>query len=78
MFFGVALRGLARETELAASHLVYPMFVVAGGEKRAPIASLPGLDHRSIDGAVEPCATIPGTIRRAVDCFGTRLDRSST
>src|ERR687894_466962 len=36
------LRGLARETELAASHLVYPMFVVAGGEKRTPIPSLPG------------------------------------
>src|SRR5215204_2082522 len=47
------LRGLARETEVAASHLVYPMFVVAGGEKRAPIASLPGIDHLSIDGAVE-------------------------
>ena len=47
------LRGLARETELAASHLVYPMFVVAGGEKRTPIASLPGIDHLSIDGAVE-------------------------
>src|SRR3954449_3100170 len=47
------LRGLARETELSASHLVYPMFVVAGGERRTPIASLPGIDHLSIDGAVE-------------------------
>ena len=47
------LRDLVRETELAASHLVYPMFVVAGGEKRAPIASMPGIDHLSIDGAVE-------------------------
>src|ERR687894_825419 len=47
------LRGLARETELSASHLVYPMFVVAGGERRTPIPSLPGIDHLSIDGAVE-------------------------
>src|SRR5919197_1389048 len=47
------LRGLARETELSASHLVYPMFVVAGGERRTAIASLPGIDHLSIDGAVE-------------------------
>jgi porphobilinogen synthase len=47
------LRGLARETELSASHLVYPMFVVAGAERRSPIASLPGIDHLSIDGAVE-------------------------
>ena len=36
------LRGLARETELSASHLVYPMFVVAGGEKRTPIAVAAG------------------------------------
>jgi porphobilinogen synthase len=47
------LRGLARETELSAAHLVYPMFVVAGGERRTPIASMPGIDHLSIDGAVE-------------------------
>src|SRR3954449_5643612 len=47
------LRGLARETELSAAHLVYPMFVVAGGARRRPIPSLPGIDHLSIDGAVE-------------------------
>src|SRR3954467_4946160 len=47
------LRGLARETELSAAHLVYPMFVVAGGARRTPIASMPGIDHLSIDGAVE-------------------------
>ena len=47
------LRGLTRETELSASHLVYPMFVVAGAERRTPIASMPGIDHLSIDGAVE-------------------------
>src|SRR6476661_3447322 len=62
------LRGLARETELSASHLVYPMFVVAGGEKRAPIASMPGIDHLSIDGAVEEAGIahslgIPGVLR---------------
>src|SRR3712207_4334814 len=32
------LRGLVRETELAVSHLVYPMFVVAGGGPPAPPA----------------------------------------
>jgi porphobilinogen synthase len=47
------LRGLVRETELSVSHLVYPMFVVAEGPRRTPIASLPGIDHLSIDGAVE-------------------------
>jgi porphobilinogen synthase len=47
------LRGLVRETDLAVSHLVYPMFVVASGPRRAPIAEMPGIDHLSIDGAVE-------------------------
>src|SRR3954453_6967755 len=45
------LRGLVRETELAVSHLVYPMFVVASGPRRTPIAELPGIDHPSIEGA---------------------------
>src|SRR5829696_3577980 len=64
------LRGLARETELAASHLVYPMFVVAGGEKRAPIASMPGIDHLSIDGAVEEAGSAHSLGIPAVLLFG--------
>src|ERR671915_626071 len=61
------LRGLTRETELSAAHLVYPMFVVAGGERRMPIDSLPGIDHLSIDGAVEEAGAaaalgIPGVL----------------
>jgi len=38
------LRGLVRETELSVSHLIYPMFVVAGGERRTPIPTMPGID----------------------------------
>ena len=64
------LRGLTRETELAASHLVYPMFVVAGGERRSPIASLPGIDHLSIDGAVEEAGIAHGLGIPAVLLFG--------
>ena len=64
------LRGLTRETELAASHLVYPMFVVAGGEKRTPIASLPGIDHLSIDGAVEEAGIAHSLGIPAVLLFG--------
>src|SRR5919108_97645 len=45
-----SLRGLTRETELSPSHLVYPMFVVAGGERRTPVPSVPGIAHLSIDG----------------------------
>src|ERR687894_1176665 len=69
------LRGLTRETELAASHLVYPMFVVAGGEKRAPIASLPGIDHLSIDGAVEEAGIAAGLGIPGVLLFGLPADK---
>jgi len=48
-----ALRGLVRETTLSAADLISPMFVVAGSEGRTPIASMPGVDHLSIDAAVE-------------------------
>ena len=63
------LRGLVRETELSVSHLVYPMFVVASGPKRTPIAEMPGIDHVSIDGAVEEA----GHRARAGDSGGAAL-----
>jgi len=61
------LRGLVRETELSVNHLIYPLFVVAGGEWRTPIPTMPGIDHLSIDGAVEEAGEaaalgIPGVL----------------
>src|ERR687893_2544995 len=47
------LRGLVRETELTPAHLVSPMFVRHGLDGRAPIPSMPGIDHLSISAAVE-------------------------
>ncbi len=43
------------------------MFVVAGSERRTPIAAMPGIDHLSIDGAVEEAGEaaalgIPGVL----------------
>src|SRR5215218_6719673 len=64
------LRGLVRETELSVSHLVYPMFVVATGPKRAPIAEMPGIDHLSIDGAVEEAGIAHALGIPAVLLFG--------
>jgi porphobilinogen synthase len=64
------LRGLVRETDLSVSHLVYPMFVVAGGERRRPIAALPGIDHLSIDGAVEEAGVAQSLGIPAVLLFG--------
>jgi porphobilinogen synthase len=64
------LRGLVRETELSVSHLVSPMFVVTGSERRTPIPSLPGVDHLSIDGAVEEAGIVAGLGIPAVLLFG--------
>src|ERR687893_1403935 len=64
------LRGLARETELSAAHLVYPMFVVAGSDRRTPIASMPGIDHLSIDHAVEEAGAAHALGIPAVLLFG--------
>jgi porphobilinogen synthase len=64
------LRGLVRETDLAVSHLVSPMFVVAGSERRTPIPSLPGVDHLSIDGAVEEAGIVARLGIPAVLLFG--------
>src|SRR4051812_28125916 len=64
------VRGLVRETELSVSHLVYPMFVVAGGARRAPIPSLSGIDHLSIEGAVEEAGQAAALGIPAVLLFG--------
>src|SRR4051794_24449444 len=64
------LRGLVRETDLAVSHLVYPMFVVASGPRRTPIVEMPGIDHLSIDGAVEEAGIAHSLGIPAVLLFG--------
>src|ERR671916_2287112 len=64
------LRGLTRETELSAAHLVYPMFVVAGSDRRTPIPSMPGIDHLSIDHAVEEAGAVHALGIPAVLLFG--------
>src|ERR671923_1136535 len=64
------LRRMVRETRLSIDHLIYPLFVVPGGEIRREIQAMPGCFHLSIDGVLEeergPCA--PGT--PAVMLFG--------
>ncbi len=64
------LRSLVRETDLSVSHLVYPMFAVASGPKRAPIGAMPGIDHLSIDGAVEEAGIAAALGIPAILLFG--------
>ncbi|CAA9549489.1 MAG: Porphobilinogen synthase [uncultured Thermoleophilia bacterium] len=54
------LRRLVRETRLDPADLILPLFVVPGVGVRRPVGSLPGVEHLSVDGAVEDA-------RRAAD-----------
>src|ERR671921_364270 len=69
------LRGLVRETDLSVAHLVSPMFVTTGSERRTPIPSLPGVDHLSIDGAVEEAGLVSSLGIPAVLLFGLPADK---
>src|SRR5436305_10377386 len=64
------LRGLVRETHLAAADLVYPMFVAHGLDRREPIAAMPGVDRLSIAHAVGEAGEAAGLGIPAVLLFG--------
>jgi porphobilinogen synthase len=48
------LRRMTRETRLEVSNLVYPLFV-HGGESNEPVASMPGVERRSVKNLVREC-----------------------
>ena len=48
------LRRMTRETRLDVADLVYPLFV-HGGEENAPVASMPGVERRSVKDLVREC-----------------------
>ncbi len=69
------MRRMLEETDLAARHLVHPLFVTAGQER--PISSMPGHQHHRpehLDGVVEDIASsgIP-----AVLLFGIPLEKDA-
>jgi porphobilinogen synthase len=47
-----ALRRLAQENVLSVNDLIWPMFVCDGNDVCDPVASMPGVNRRSIDGIV--------------------------
>jgi porphobilinogen synthase len=61
------LRDLVRETELSPRHLIQPLFVEHGLDRRTPIEAMPGIDRLSINHAVEEAgelhaAGVPGVL----------------
>ena len=45
-------RRLVRENVLTTNDLIWPLFVIDGDNKRAPVASMPGVERLSVDQAV--------------------------
>jgi porphobilinogen synthase len=69
------LRDMVRETELSASHLVYPMFVELGTDSRTPISSMPGIDRMSIAQAVDEAGQAHSLGIPAVLLFGIPAEK---
>jgi porphobilinogen synthase len=70
-----ALRGLVRETHLSAEHLVYPLFVTHGSDRREPIASMPGIERLTISHLAEEAREIAALGIPAVLLFGIPADK---
>jgi len=47
------IRGMIQETQLTASNLIWPVFVIEGHKQTQPITSMPGVERMSVDLAVE-------------------------
>src|SRR3954451_16438469 len=70
-----ALRDLVRETTLAASDLVLPVFVEEGLEGRTPISSMPGVDRHGIASAVDEAGAAFALGVPAVILFGIPAEK---
>ena len=68
------LRDMVRETELTPAHLVQPMFVQLGTDRRTPIEAMPGIERLSISHAVDEAGQAHDLGIPAVLLFGLPAD----
>jgi len=73
-----ALRSMVRETRLAATGLIYPMFACPGTNVRAEVSSMPGIYQQSADHIVEECREVAGLGIPAVILFGLPEHKDET
>jgi porphobilinogen synthase len=71
------LRGLVRETELSAAHLIQPLFVTAGSDVREDVGSMPGVERLSIAALVEEAAAVRAAGVDSVLLFGIPADKDA-
>lgn len=69
------LRALVRETRLAPSDFIYPIFVSHGRDLREPIASMPGQARLSVDQLPREAAELRSLDIPAVLLFGLPADK---
>ena len=69
------LRGLVRETDLAAGRLVLPLFVSEGTTAREPIATMPGVERLSVAAAVAEAREAAELGSAAVLLFGVPAEK---
>ena len=72
------MRELVRETELSPTHLVQPMFVVAGEGTRDPIPSMPGVERLSISELVTEGAELLDAGLNATILFGIPSEKDES
>jgi porphobilinogen synthase len=72
-----ALRDLVRETTLAASDLVLPLFVEEGLDGRTPISSMPGVDRHGLVSVVEEAGAAHALGIPAVILFGIPAEKDA-
>ena len=64
------IRAMVRETSLAPTNLIYPLFVGPGKDKVQPVSSMPGVAQLSVDRAVTECVEANALGIPAVILFG--------
>jgi len=73
-----ALRGLVRETDLSASQLIQPAFVVAGEGIREEVESMPGIERFSISELIAEATEIASAGIGALLLFGVPAAKDET
>jgi porphobilinogen synthase len=69
------LRDLVRETDLSVDHLVYPLFVTHGSDRREPIEAMPGIERLTISHLEAEAGEIAALGIQAVLLFGIPADK---
>ncbi len=72
------LRDMLRETRLAKSDLIFPLFVTTGENVKREIAAMPGIYHLSIDNVLRECEELLSLGINSILLFGIPAVKDET